>query len=241
MAPSRSTTIRKFAHGLAQAHDCAIDAAPDDGRTWSLRWHDGPTRNHVRESVDRELPEHADIIRLHRELSAEATVLGAIRAYTTGNIDTYSNIRPWNLRDAAQNLLQDVADPLAGATDRERALVAHLLDTTARTAGGFTYRDADNALDALVEHRGIGWLLTTTVPGANPTPLEILTAHYAREHADVFRTAGTPMPARAAWNAVLADPAPVPEAAQAGLALLPILRAELDAAEERLRAAATGA
>ncbi|MGA5822150.1 hypothetical protein ACPC54_30325 [Kitasatospora sp. NPDC094028] len=250
MAPSRSTEIRRFFTTLGKTLGCTFDPVYEDrDKRWCVTWQDGPTAGKVRRSVDRNLKEYAELIGLSREYSDEATVLGALRAFTTGAIEQYTGlaqVKTWTLRDVGRGLLKDVADPLSAADERERHLVDHLLTITARTLSWGISRDADYALELLAERRGVGFLLTPDAAVEQPpvtlTPLERLTERYAQGVQAVdWRRRGATMSAGEAFAAVTADPEPTPEIARAALALIPAMRAELDTAEQRLTAVAVPA
>src|SRR5262249_26312000 len=114
MAPSRSTEIRRFFTILGKTLGCTFDPVyQDPDKRWRVTWYDGPTEEKVRRSVDRNLKEYAALIGLRREYSDEATVLGALRAFTTGTIDQYTGlfqVKTWTLRDVGHDLLTDVPD-----------------------------------------------------------------------------------------------------------------------------------
>ncbi|MER7707161.1 hypothetical protein ABTX81_30210, partial [Kitasatospora sp. NPDC097605] len=242
MAP-RSTEIRHHFTTLGRALACEFDANYDDPtRRWRVTWQDGPTEDRVRRSVERDLKDHADVIGLRRDYSEDATVLGALRMYTSGAVDEYSGyvgVQAWVLRDEGRRLLERVPDPLSTATGQEKALVAHLLQQTVRPIPSYgggpqrhTYPDGEAAVGLLVKAGGLGPLLAGDgEPPVDLTPTQFLTITYATDGAGaVWRRYGRPMSARAAVDAVLADPHPTPAAAAAARTLLPALRAELDAA-----------
>ncbi|MFD0351679.1 hypothetical protein ACFQ0M_48395 [Kitasatospora aburaviensis] len=112
-------------------------------------------------AIQRQLPEHKDIVYTGRYLSDEATVLGAIRCYVSGEVHRWND-----LRYAAERLLEDVAFPLRTATARESAMVERLLEESAQDRPWGRDRNADHALELLTERKGIGWLFT---PAAAPT------------------------------------------------------------------------
>lgn len=253
----RSTEIRQHFTTLGRALGTEFDVTYDDGdatKKWRATWSDGPTEERVRRSVVRDLTAHAGIVTVRRDYSEEATVLGALRLYTTGAVDEYGDFvadRGWVVRDAGRRLLEHIPDPLATATAQERALVAHLLQRTVLPVPSYgggpqrlTAPDGEQAVRLLVAAGGVGPLLAGDGDGppADLTPAEFLTILYATAgQVRAWRRYGRPMTARAAVDAVLADPAPTPAAAAAARALLPVLRADLDAAEQQLTAIAQAA
>ncbi|MFJ3793500.1 hypothetical protein [Kitasatospora sp. NPDC090091] len=248
---SRSSEIRAFVRQMSKIHQCDMDAEYYDARQhWVIRWHDGPTRKAMLAAVQRHLPEHKDIVYAGRDLSDEATVLGAIRCYVSGEVHR------WNTpRYAAEHLLEDVAFPLRTATARELAMVERLLEESAQDRPWGRDRNADHALELLTERKGIGWLLTPPAapdgrqpeadaapPVLEPTPVELLTARYARgDQGTAWRERATPMPLVEAFAAALADEEIDRDAALAALTLVADLQAVLDANTAALMARARGA
>ncbi|MFJ4679219.1 hypothetical protein [Kitasatospora sp. NPDC088783] len=225
---------------MSKTYGCAITAEYyDHKKRWELRWHDGPTAATVLAAVGRQIPEHREIVYAARYFSDEAMVLAAIRLYATGKESEY-----YSLGYAAERFLEDVADPMSTATEREAAMVDQALDASAGTNQWGT-REWRDALELLTLHGGIGWLLAPPPPAegdyrfevdalsaAAPSlaPLERLTARYARgEDLLAWRRGATTMPVRAAVDAVLGDPEADKAAVVAALELVPLLQAELDA------------
>ncbi|MFJ7280897.1 hypothetical protein [Kitasatospora sp. NPDC098663] len=237
---SRSSAIRSFVREMPTVYDCELDAEYyDDRHHWVIRWTDGPTRATVLAAVARQLPKHKGIVHAGRDLSDEATMLGAIRLYATGESARWRCVDGW----AAGHHLEDVAHPLRTATSRELAMIERVLEESVQDTQWGRRRYAADALDLLQERHGIGWLLTSPVgsarqpeadaPGAaalQPSPIEALTARYARaENATTWRTRAEPMPVAEAFAAALADEEIDKDAALAALALVAELQAALDA------------
>ncbi|GAA2842457.1 hypothetical protein [Kitasatospora aburaviensis] len=249
---SRSSEIRTFVRQMSKIHQCDMDVEYHDARRyWVINWHDGPTREAVLAAIQRQLPEHKDIVYTGRYLSDEATVLGAIRCYVSGEVHRWND-----LRYAAERLLEDVAFPLRTATARESAMVERLLEESAQDRPWGRDRNADHALELLTERKGIGWLFTPAAapdgrqpeadghmpPALAPLPVELLTARYARgDHSIAWRERAAPMPLAEAFAAALADEEIDRDAALAALTLVADLQAVLDANTATLMARARGA
>ncbi|MFB7128291.1 hypothetical protein [Kitasatospora sp. NPDC056273] len=248
---SRSSAIRSFVFQLSKIHQCGMDTDyHDHRRKWEIRWYDGPTEATVHAAVERQLPEYKEIICTDRSFSEEAIVLAAIRCFVSGE-----DKRWLDLRYAAQRSLEDVAFPMRTASARENAMVERVLKESAQERG--RGRDATYALELLKERRGIGWLLAPPVPAQDsrqsetdapvsaalePTPVELLTARYARgDLGEAWRQRAAPMPAAEAFAAALVDEEIDKEAALAALALVMELQAALDANTATLMAKARGA
>ncbi|MFH8295118.1 hypothetical protein [Streptomyces sp. NPDC018059] len=216
-------------------------------RSWSFEWTDGPTADQVRRAakrIDKEAA--AEIAQVHRHYTAQAQALGAIRMRLAGRkLPPYS---PYGAELAVDEFLQQVPNPAVPKGEREKALLARLLDEATPTPEPDigeqprrTYPDGRKACE-LIAKKGIVWLLTPP-ESAGPqqaavplTPLEQLTVRYARGDAfAAWQDRLTPMPAAAAFAAVLADPDAPPSVTQAALDLLPELHAALDQGAQELR------
>ncbi|MFD4397279.1 hypothetical protein [Kitasatospora sp. NPDC058478] len=251
---SRSTAIREFVRQMAKIHQADVDADYyDHKRRWEIRWHDGPTEATVRAAVERQIPEHQEIIYTSRDFSDEVLVLAALRLFVADEAHHWGD-----LRYAAQRSLEDVAHPMRTATARESAMVERVLEESAQETRWGRSRDADYALALLKERRGIGWLLTPPAPAQDSrqpeadapvpavlelSPVELLTARYALgEQGAAWRERAAAMPAGAAFDAALADEEIDKETALAALRLVAERQAALDAATALLidRARADG-
>lgn len=243
MAPkNRSARIRKLATGLSEhfkleytKHEW-IEAEYDDHRAeWTLSWTDGPTLGQVTRvarAADKEVTEG---LRYQRHYSQQAYALGAIRWALAG--EDLQGGTDWWAASRVEDHLGKVKNPGRPKPGRETDMVERLIEAADADRGRNYAQGAD--ICGLVNKRGLSWLLT---PAGKPdqwlplTPLELLTAHYARGDKQ-----------RAWWNhltlltelevfaAVQADPEAPGEAVAAVLALVPDVHRVIDAAVADLR------
>ncbi|AUG75123.1 hypothetical protein CFP65_0139 [Kitasatospora sp. MMS16-BH015] len=228
--------LRRLAETLADRHRTPIELLPaPDHRRWTLRWYDGPTIATIRTALDAAGPAGAEAA-ARRDLSTRALALAAIRETRAGAMRRW--VGSWGQRYHLEQLLHDQPHPERTAHAREAAMLERLLRTATTGAGRWAVPDESRAFE-LVARDGIAWLLPQPLPqhrlaapgvtdGLALDPLEFLTARYATGvHRTAWETALTTMPLRSAVAAVQADPAATPEAAEAALALLPALEAQL--------------
>ncbi|GLW75497.1 hypothetical protein Kpho02_77940 [Kitasatospora phosalacinea] len=123
-----------------------LRAHQERGGTWLVTWLDGPAVTTVRERLAADVPGlPADRVRLSRDYSARALLLGALRAAADRPADAAAPEA--GLVEQTQAALADVTDPWSGATEQEQAAVEQLL--AADGGGGLV--DDDDALAALVQ------------------------------------------------------------------------------------------
>jgi hypothetical protein len=241
---NRSTRIRQLAITLSQKFGLDsrewIEPRYDDStRQWTLSWHDGPTVDQVRRAARKADKEITEDLRFERRYTPRAFALGAIRMALAGEEVPRSG--GWYAASVVEAALEKVPNP--GPKGERETMLAERLLAKACAAYGREWVD-DHDICGLVGDRGLAWLLTPAEDGGNApamSPLEVLTARYADGAAGVaWRAHLRTLPVGAAFSAALADPRLTPEAAAAALALMPEVRAELDAAEELLTALARG-
>ncbi|MFI5743494.1 hypothetical protein ACIA9I_34630 [Streptomyces anulatus] len=174
-------------------------------------------------------PTASEGVRYARTLSEGAVALGAVRLMV-GPV-TGVNRRPFLRPADIEALLGEEPSP-APRTDRERALVYAVLYEL-HDAHHRNQARAEEICD-LVNRYGMAVFLRRC--GAELSPVEVLTAHYAATHAhSAWRHQLTPMDAAVLFRAVREDPGATAELVTAALALLPGLPAECAAAEGELR------
>ncbi|MGX1267517.1 hypothetical protein [Streptomyces phaeoluteigriseus] len=237
MASDRAKRLRRLARTLTErfalaAHRHGVVEAEWSGsaRAWTFVWTDGPTVGQVRAVCREAEPEVSEGLRYVRSLSEDAVALGAVRL-TISSADGPGRrplVRP---ADVAE-LLRDEPFPVP-RTERERALV-YALVYEVHDAHHRNRADAEEICE-LVNRYGLATFLRRC--GAELSPVEILTAHYAASHAHpTWRYQLAPMDAAVLLRAVREDPRASAELLDAALALLPGLPAECAAAGDELRA-----
>ncbi|PJN30729.1 hypothetical protein CG717_18245 [Streptomyces sp. CB02613] len=236
MTSDRATRLRRLARtlsdrfGLGPHRPGAVGAEwSASARIWTFTWTDGPTVAQMRAAGLGADPTASEDVRYARTLSQDAVALGAVRL--TIGAGTDPNRRP-RLRPAdIEVLLREEPYP-APRTERERALVYAVLyeihNSRHRNRAG-----AQEICD-IVNRYGLAVFLRRC--GAELSPAEVLTAHYAASHAHpAWRHRLTPMDAAVLFRAVREDPRATAKLVTAALALLPGLPAECAAAEDELR------
>ncbi|MFD6967668.1 hypothetical protein [Streptomyces sp. NPDC059979] len=237
MASDRATRLHRLARTLSERFGLdphrhgAVEAEwSGSARAWTFAWTDGPTVAQVRAACREAEPAAGEGLRYARKLSQDAVALGAVRLTicpTTG-----TSRRPLLRPADIEALLRDEPFPMP-RTDRERALVYAVV---------YEIHDAHHRNQARAEdicgfinQYGLAMLLRRC--GAELSPVEILTAHYAATHAHpAWRYQLAPMDAAVLFRTVREDPRASAELITAALALLPGLPAGFAAAEDELRA-----
>lgn len=237
MASDRATRLRRLARTLTERfgrgfHRHGVVAAEWSGsaRAWTFAWTDGPTVAQVRAACREAEPEASEGLRYLRTLSEDAVALGVVRLTVCATAGT--GRRPLVRPADVEALLRDEPFPMP-RTDRERALVYAVV---------YEIHDAHHRnrvhaeeICGLINQYGLAMFLRRC--GAELSPVEILTAHYAATHAHpTWRYQLAPMEAGVLFRAVREDSRASAELIAAALALLPGLPAEFAAAEDELRA-----
>lgn len=247
MAPkNRSARIRKLATDLSEhfkldytKHE-RIEAEYDDSRAeWTISWTDGPTVGQVTRAARSTDNEVTEGLRYQRHYSQQAYAVGAIRR-ALAREPMQQGTDSWATIQVEEHLAK-TKNPGRPKPGREGDMVEHLIAAANRDRGR-NYA-AGSEICGLVDKRGLSWLL---VPAGRPndrlplTPLELLTAHYARgEKHQAWRDHLTPLTELEAFAAVQADPEAPAEAVDAVLELLPDLHAAIDSAVTELRTRAS--
>ncbi|MDK0517685.1 hypothetical protein [Streptomyces sp. ML-6] len=239
MTSDRATRLRRLARTLTDRfgfqaggphrHGAVEAEWSASARAWTFAWTDGPTVAQVRAACLETEPTASEGLRYARTLSEDAVALGAVRLTVSPVTD--ANRRPFLSPADIEALLKDEPSP-APRTDRERALVYAVL---------YEIHDADHRNQAqaeeicnIVNRYGLAMFLRRS--GAELSPVEVLTAHYAATHAHPpWRHRLAPMDAVVLFRAVREDLRATTELVTAALALLPGLPAEYAAAEGELR------
>ncbi|MFF8618926.1 hypothetical protein [Streptomyces sp. NPDC015350] len=165
-----------------------------------------------------------------RTLSEDTLALGAVRLAVSPATGT--GLRPLVRPAEIETLLQDEPFPMP-RTDRERALVYAVIYET-HDAHRRNWAHAEEICD-LINQYGLAMFLRRC--GAEMSPVETLTDHYAATHAHPpWRYRLTPMDADVLFRVVLKDSRASAELITAALALLPGLPAEFATAGDELRA-----
>ncbi|WP_063619399.1 hypothetical protein [Streptomyces exfoliatus] len=192
-------------------------------------WTDGPTVAQVRAACLEAESTASGGLRYARTLSQDAIALGAVRL--TVRPATGASRRPLLRPADIEALLRDEPFP-APRTDRERVLVYAVL---------YEIHNAHHRNEArteevceIINQYGLAVFLRRC--GAELSPVEILTAHYATTHAHpAWRYRLVPMDATVLFRAVQEDPRATMELVTAALTLLPGLPAEYAEAGDELR------
>lgn len=237
MASDRATRLRRLAHTLTERfgqglhrHGVVVAEWSGSARAWTFAWTDGPTIAQVRAACREAEPETSEGLRYARTLSEDAVALGAIRL--TVSATTGTGRRPRVRPADVEALLRNEPFPMP-RTDRERALV-YAVVYEIHDAHHRNWAHADE-ICGLINQYGLAMFLRRC--GAELSPVEILTAHYAATHAHpTWRCQLAPMEADVLLRAVQEDARASAELIAAALALLPGLPAEFAAAEDELRA-----
>ncbi|MFD8976527.1 hypothetical protein [Streptomyces sp. NPDC059593] len=236
MTSDRATRLRRLARtltdrfGLGAHRHGAVEAEwSESARAWAFVWTDGPTVAQVRAACLEAEPTASGGLRYARMLSQDAIALGAVRL--TVCPATGASRRPLLRPADIEALLSDEPFP-APRTDRERVLVYAVL---------YEIHNAHHRNEArseevceIINQYGLAVFLRRC--GAELSPVEILTAHYATTHAHpAWRYRLVPMDATVLFRAVQEDPRATMELVTAALTLLPGLPAEYVEAGDELR------
>ncbi|MCX4967938.1 hypothetical protein OHA98_24880 [Streptomyces sp. NBC_00654] len=236
MVSDRATRLRRLARtitarfGLASDRQEAIEAEwSGSARAWVFSWTDGPTVAQVRAACGEAEPEASERLRYVRGLSQNSAALGAVRL--TVSSATSTGRRPFVSAPDVEKSLRDEPFP-APRTERERALV-YAVVYEIHDAHRRNQADAEE-ICGLINRYGLAMFLRRC--GAELSPAEILTAHYAASHAHpTWRYQLAPMEADVLFRAVHEDLRAPAEIIAAALALLPELPAGFAEAEHELR------
>ncbi|GAA2646186.1 hypothetical protein GCM10010425_64370 [Streptomyces spororaveus] len=237
MDSDRATRLHRLARTLTQRfgldlhrHEAVEAEWSGSARAWTFAWTDGPTVAQVRAACREAEPEASEGLLYVRTLSEASVALGAVRltvSTATGPARRLL-VRPADV----EALFRDVPFPQP-RTDRERALV-YAVVYEIHDAHHRNQADAEE-ICGLIKQYGLAMLLRRC--GAELSPVEILTDHYAATHAHpAWRYRLAPMCAGVLFRAVREDPRASAELIAAALALLPGLPDECAAAEDELRA-----
>lgn len=205
-----------------------------DGDRWRLEWTNGPTEAAARAWVGARAPELAGVVSVDREYSRRAWAVVAVRMATDGAFwDGHVRLLPHEARWLVERALRDRERPDRVDGERED-LVARLLAEVPADPWG----DGGELAGAVAE-RGLSWLLDGVDPGGW-TPGEVLTSRYADTRAEVVAWERTldVLPARVLVERALTDPGLDREGGLALVSLVPVLRAQADATEAAILAAA---
>ncbi|MET7370411.1 hypothetical protein ABZS61_32005 [Streptomyces sp. NPDC005566] len=237
MNSDRAIRLRRLAHTLTERFDPGlrrhggIEAEwSGSAHSWTFVWTDGPTVAQVQTTCQQSDPQASRGLRYVRTFSEDAVALGAIRlmVHPATNTSRRTVLRPTDV----EQLLRDEPFPVP-RTNRERALVYAVV---------YEIHDAHHRNQARAEEicefinqYGLAVLLRRC--GAELSPVEVLTAHYAASHAHpAWRYQLSPMDADVLFRAVREDPRASVEQITAALALLPGLPAEFTEGGDELRA-----
>ncbi len=237
MDSARATRLRRLARTLTarfclapHRHGVVEAQWSDSARAWTFAWTDGPTVAQVRAACREAEPEASEGLLYVRTLSEDSVALGAVRltVSTATGLGRRLLVRPADV----EALFRDAPFPQP-RTERERALlyavVYELHDAHRRNQA-----DAEEVC-GFINQYGLAVLLRRC--GAELSPVEILTDHYAATYAHpAWRYQLAPMDADVLFRAVREDPRASAELIAAALALLPGLPAECAGAQEDLRA-----
>ncbi|MEU5219857.1 hypothetical protein AB0G79_27220 [Streptomyces sp. NPDC020807] len=240
MASDRAPRLRRLARTLTERFGLAPDGRGTGGieaewsasaRTWTFVWTDGPAVAQVRDACREADPGTAgEGVRYVRAFSEDAVALGAVRLAVRPGAG--AGRRPLVRPDDVELLWREESFPQP-CTDRERALV-YALVYEVHDAHRINRAGAEE-ICGFVNRYGLAVLLRRS--GAELSPLDVLTAHYAASHAHpAWRYRLTPMDAEVLFRAVREDPRAPVELITAALALLPGLPAGYDEGGDELRA-----
>ncbi|MFF7534445.1 hypothetical protein ACFZB2_35840 [Streptomyces bobili] len=237
MASDRAKRLRRLARtltdrfGLASHRHGVVEAEwSGSARAWTFAWTDGPTVAQVRAACRETEPVASEGLRYARSLSQDAVALGAVRL-TILSATTATGGRPRVRTADVEALWRDRPFP-GPRTERERALV-YAVVYEVHAAHHRNSADAAEICE-LINQYGLAVFLRRC--GAELSPAETLTAHYAASHAHpTWRHQLAPMDPDALLRAVRDDPRASAALLDAALALLPGLPAESAAAEDELR------
>jgi hypothetical protein len=237
MASDRAKRLRRLARtltdrfGLASHRHGVVEAEWSGcARAWTFAWTDGPTVAQVRAACRETEPVASEGLRYARSLSQDAVALGAVRL-TILSATTATGGRPRVRTADVEALWRDRPFP-GPRTERERALV-YAVVYEVHAAHHRNSADAAEICE-LINQYGLAVFLRRC--GAELSPAETLTAHYAASHAHpTWRHQLATMDPDALLRAVRDDPRASAALLDAALALLPGLPAESAAAEDELR------
>ena len=238
MASDRAKRLRRLARTLTERfgldghrHGVVVSEWSVSARAWTFAWNDGPTVAQMRAVCRETEPEASEGLRYVRSLSQGAVALGAVRL-TVSSATSAVRRRPLVRPADVEALLRDEPFPVP-RTERERALVYAVVHEV-HDAHHRNRADAAEICE-LINQYGLAMFLRRC--GAELSPAETLTAHYAASHAHpTWRYQLAPMDADVLFRAVRDDPRASAALLEAALALLPGLPAEFAAAEDELRA-----
>ncbi|MFD7861520.1 hypothetical protein [Streptomyces sp. NPDC059783] len=241
MAPkNRSARIRKLATTLSEQFKLEyskrqwIEPEYDDRRAeWTLSWTDGPTVTQVTRAARAADKEAVDGVHYERRYSQQTYALGAI-GWARAGADLQGGNGWWAVSQV-EEFLAKVKNPGRPKPGRESDMVERLI----KAADGDRRRHwaEGSEICGLVDNRGLAWLLVRAEkPDERLTPLEVLTARYARgEKQRAWWQHLTPLTELEAFAAVQADPEAPAEAVAAVRELVPDVHAAIDAAVADLR------
>ncbi|MFD4933371.1 hypothetical protein [Streptomyces virginiae] len=234
---NRSARLRKLAGKLTTQFGlpwgpAAIEAHYNEpNREWSFEWWDGPTLAQVRRAASAAEPEAAQGLVYRRKLSEETYALGVLRLTLAADPADKDLHSPWVPPSAVEEHFGKAKNPQPRG--REEVIVSNIVAEAKGSSPG--WGGHGQVICDHVAKRGIAGFLT----GVELTPIEALTARYARGEAErAWRRRLVPLTPLEAFSAVQADEQPPAAAVEAALSLLPELHAALDAAADRLRARA---
>lgn len=241
MASDRAKRLRRLARtltdrfGLASHRHGVVEAAwSGSARAWTFAWTDGPTVAQVRAVCRETEPVASEGLRYARSLSQDTVALGAVRLTILSATGRRPRVQPADV----EALWRDRPFP-GPRTERERALVYAVV----HEVHAAHHRNSADAAEIceLINQYGLAVFLRRC--GAELSPAETLTAHYAASHAHpTWRHQLATMDPDALLRAVRDDPRASAALLDAALALLPGLpglpaeSAESAAAEDELRA-----